>query len=156
MVASRNGISRAVATARKVTPAHATSDSSNMSPEHTLNPFPPVAGWRPASTSAFPVATLQVTPSPIFPSARRVIIADFGSLRYRSLIGACNDFNSAAFTKSGSAFCSARFDVLIHAKQIRRIVFRFDLGETFEIVAVSRFHAILAFFHHAIHVGAAG
>src|ERR1700761_6820610 len=35
-----------VATARSVTPAHATSAWSSMSPEHSSVPSPPVAGWR--------------------------------------------------------------------------------------------------------------
>jgi hypothetical protein len=35
-----------------VTPAHAASACSNMSPEHASMPSPPVAGCRPASTRA--------------------------------------------------------------------------------------------------------
>src|SRR5205807_1550127 len=53
------GMSSAVETAFKVTPAHATSASSSMSPEHNSNPVPPVAGCRPAMASARPVSTLQ-------------------------------------------------------------------------------------------------
>jgi len=68
----------AVATALSVTPAQATSASSNMSPEHALSPLPPVAGCNPAVTSALPVWTLQVTPSPRRPSAFSVISAASG------------------------------------------------------------------------------
>jgi hypothetical protein len=60
-----------------VTPAQATSASSNMSPEPALSLSPPVAGRRPASTSARPVSTLRVKssspsrPSPISAQAGR-------------------------------------------------------------------------------------
>src|SRR5438132_2197913 len=68
-----------------------------MSPEHALRPSPPVAGWSPASTGAFPVSILQITPSPSRPSARSVISAVSGCCRYRSLRGACKDLSSSAF-----------------------------------------------------------
>ena len=55
------GISSDVATARSVTPAHATSAWSSMSPEQASEPSPPVAGCRPATASACPVATEQLT-----------------------------------------------------------------------------------------------
>src|SRR5262249_20169786 len=60
IAASRNGMPKAAATALNVTPAHPTSASSNMSAEHALRPLPPVAGWSPASTRAFPVSILHV------------------------------------------------------------------------------------------------
>ena len=61
----------AVATALSVTPAQATSASSSMSPEQASRPLPPVAGCRPAVTSARPVSTLQAMPaSSMSPSAR--------------------------------------------------------------------------------------
>ena len=41
-----------VATARSVTPAHATSACSSMSPEQSSEPSPPVAGCKPATASA--------------------------------------------------------------------------------------------------------
>ena len=44
-------------------------------------PVPPVAGCRPASTSALPVWTEQVTPSPIRPSAFSVTTAASGVSR---------------------------------------------------------------------------
>ena len=56
-----------VATALSVTPAQATSACSSMSPEQMLTADPPVAGCRPALTSACPVSTEQVTPSPMAP-----------------------------------------------------------------------------------------
>ena len=60
----------AVATALSVTPAQATSASSSMSPEQASRPLPPVAGCRPAVTSARPVSTLQAMPaSSMSPSA---------------------------------------------------------------------------------------
>ena len=72
----------AVATAFRVTPAQATSACSSMSPEQAEKPSPPVAGCRPASTSALPVSTLQVRPSPErSPSAWRVISAAPASSR---------------------------------------------------------------------------
>ena len=70
------GISSDVATARSVTPAHATSACSSMSPEQASDPSPPVAGCRPASVSACPVATEQLMPSsPSSPLARSVMTA---------------------------------------------------------------------------------
>ena len=53
-----------VATARRVTPAQATSASSSMSPEQSSVPSPPEAGCSPASAIARPVSTEQETPSP--------------------------------------------------------------------------------------------
>jgi hypothetical protein len=70
-----------VATARIVTPAHATSASSSMSPEQSCEPSPPVAGCRPASASARPVCTEQETPSPSCPDAVNVTSAEPGSER---------------------------------------------------------------------------
>ena len=52
----RPGSPATVATARIVTPAHAASASSSMSPEHSCVPSPPVAGCRPAIAIARPVA----------------------------------------------------------------------------------------------------
>src|ERR1700737_4240899 len=96
IIASRSSTPNAVATAPNVTPAHATSASSNISPEHALRPLPPVAGCNPASTSALPVSPLQVTFPPNRPLARSVTSAVSGFSRYCSLSGACNDFNSVA------------------------------------------------------------
>ena len=59
---TRAGARRAPARSRpsrSVTPAQATSASSSMSPEHASEPVPPVAGCRPASTSARPVSTVH-------------------------------------------------------------------------------------------------
>ena len=71
-----------VATARSVTPAHATSAWSSMSPEQASEPSPPVAGCRPATASARPVSTEQLMLSvPSSPRARRVIMAASGSSR---------------------------------------------------------------------------
>ncbi len=71
-----------VATARSVTPAHAASACSSMSPEQTSEPSPPVAGCRPATASAWPVATEQEMPwSPSWPWARRVMTACSGCSR---------------------------------------------------------------------------
>ena len=70
-----------VATARSVTPAQAASASSSMSPEHSWEPSPPLAGWRPASASARPVSTEQQMPSPRLPLAFRVTTAASGSSR---------------------------------------------------------------------------
>ena len=75
------GSSSDVATARSVTPAHATSASSSMSPEHSSVPSPPVAGCSPASASARPVCTEHETPSPSEPSALNVTSAASGSSR---------------------------------------------------------------------------
>src|SRR5690606_27047638 len=85
----------AVATAFNVTPAQATKASSNISPEHANIPEPPVAGCKPASTIALPVSTLQEMPSPIFPVAFKVMIAEEGSSLYCSFNGAWINFNSA-------------------------------------------------------------
>ena len=69
----------AVATALSVTPAQATSASSSMSPEQASRPLPPVAGCRPAVTSARPVSTLQAMPaSSMSPSAVSVMTAALG------------------------------------------------------------------------------
>ena len=69
----------AVATALSVTPAQATSASSSMSPEQASSPLPPVAGCRPAVTSARPVSTLQAMPaSSMSPSAVSVTTAASG------------------------------------------------------------------------------
>src|SRR4051812_23153748 len=95
--ASRNSMPSAVATAPRVTPAQATNASSSMSPEHAAWPVPPVPGCRPATASALPVSTLQVTPSPTRAWARKVIEADSGTPRYRSLSGLCKARNSSAF-----------------------------------------------------------
>ena len=76
------GISSDVATARSVTPAHATSASSSMSPEQASEPSPPVAGCRPATASALPVATEQLMPcSSSRPCAVRVTSARSGFSR---------------------------------------------------------------------------
>ena len=56
-------------------------EKDGMSPEHAACPVPPVAGCSPAVTSALPVSTLQLTPSPILPCARSVINAAFGVSR---------------------------------------------------------------------------
>src|ERR1700728_3344624 len=70
-----------------------------MSPEQAKLPAPPVAGGRPASTIARPVATEQVTASlPSRPSAPRVIMATAGSSRYRAFSGDWISFSSSAFT----------------------------------------------------------
>src|ERR1051326_2867575 len=47
-----------------------------------------------------------------------------------------------------SLLFSVRFNVLVHAKEIIGIVFRFDLAEPLIIVAVSFFHALFAFVAH--------
>ena len=78
-----------MATAFSVTPAQATSASSSMSPEQAESPLPPVAGCRPASTSALPVSTRQVMPSPSDPLAFSVITAESGRSRYCCFSGAC-------------------------------------------------------------------
>ena len=70
-----------VATARSVTPAQATSASSSMSPEHSSEPSPPVAGCSPATASARPVSTEQEMPSSSWPRARSVTTACSGSSR---------------------------------------------------------------------------
>src|SRR5438445_10593088 len=90
-----HGMPKAVATARSVTPAHPTSASSSISAEHALCPSPPVAGWSPASTRAFPVSILQVIFSPTRPSALRVTNAVSGRSRYCALSGACNFLSSS-------------------------------------------------------------
>ena len=74
-------ISSEVATARSVTPAHATSACSSMSPEHSSEPSPPVAGCSPATASARPVSTEHETPSSSWPRARSVTTAFSGSSR---------------------------------------------------------------------------
>ena len=75
-------IPSAVATEHIVTPAQATSASSSMSPEQASIPLPPVAGCRPASASARPVATLHaMLSSSSRPSARSVTSAVLGSAR---------------------------------------------------------------------------
>src|SRR3954470_5580129 len=89
-----------VATARRVTPAHAASACSNMSPEQSSVPSPPLAGCRPATARARPVSTEQLMPSAREPSARSVMTAAFGSSRYRSLIGACTARSSSRFMAS--------------------------------------------------------
>ena len=76
-----SGMSSAVATALRVTPAQATSASSSMSPEHSSAPEPPVAGCSPAVASARPVSTLQaMLLSSSVPLALSVINAAPGSL----------------------------------------------------------------------------
>ena len=79
--ASRNSMPSAEATAFKVTPAQATRASSSMSPEQTLCPLPPVAGCKPATTTALPVSILQLTPLPRRPCARSVKRAASGTAR---------------------------------------------------------------------------
>src|SRR5205085_9882637 len=41
-------------------------------------------------------------------------------------------------------------------KEIRWVVFGFDLGEALVIAAVSGFHSVFAFIHHEVDVSAAG
>src|SRR5262249_32095323 len=67
----------------KVTPAQATSDSSNMSPEHANNPLPPRARCTPTS---FPdlLSNPHVPAWSTCPSARSVIRAAAGSAANRS------------------------------------------------------------------------
>src|SRR5690606_4510126 len=98
--ASRSAMPSAVATALSVTPAQAAKASSSMSPEQAASPSPPVAGCRPAATSPLPVSTLQVTPSPMRPWARRVMRAASGAARYFSLSGACSARRSVEFIAS--------------------------------------------------------
>ena len=52
-----------------------------MSPEQSLAPLPPVAGWSPAAARARPVLRLQVMPWPSEASAHNVTTADSGSSR---------------------------------------------------------------------------
>ena len=80
-VPAATGISSDVATERSVTPAHAASASSSMSPEHSCVPSPPVAGCSPASAIARPVVTEHDTPSPSAPDAVSVMRAAPGSSR---------------------------------------------------------------------------
>src|SRR5919204_357080 len=92
------GISSEVATARRVTPAQATSACSSMSPEHRSDPSPPEAGCRPAAATAAPVRTEQLMPSSSVPVACSVTSAALASARYRSFSGACRLRSSADST----------------------------------------------------------
>ena len=68
-----------MATARSVTPAQATSACSSMSPEHSSEPSPPVAGYGQATASSRPVATEHATAcSSSSPRARKVTSASRG------------------------------------------------------------------------------
>src|SRR5688572_20427043 len=109
----------AVATAPSVTPAHATSASSSMSPEHALRPLPPLAGCSPAAMSALPVCTLHVMPSPSVPSALSVITAASGVSRYFVFSGACSSLScSVSMQKSyscrGGSKPDHRLDLHLH------------------------------------------
>src|SRR5690606_39919082 len=64
-------------------------------PEHTCDPSPPVAGWRPASTSARPVSTLQAMPAPSSPSARSATTASSGCSWYLFYSGDCRALSSS-------------------------------------------------------------
>ena len=98
-VPPRSAMPRAVATEVIVTPAHAASACSSMSPEHANDPSPPVAGCRPARTKAWPVSTEQLMPSVNAPCACNVITAALGSSRYCCFKGACSDFSSCVSTE---------------------------------------------------------
>ena len=96
---AETGIPSAVATARSVTPAQATSACNRRSPEQASSPVPPVAGCRPASTSARPVSTWQLTAvSSSRPDALSVTRARSGAARYSSLSGACRARRSSGCT----------------------------------------------------------
>ena len=72
-----------------------------MSPEHSWVPSPPVAGCRPASTSAWDVCTRHAMPEPsTSPSALSVTTADSGSSLYCDLSG---PWVSASFDLSMAA-----------------------------------------------------
>jgi hypothetical protein len=67
-----------VATAASVTPAQHTKASRSMSPEHAVEPSPPVAGCSPAGTPALPLSSAQVIVSwKTRPLARSVISAAY-------------------------------------------------------------------------------
>jgi hypothetical protein len=96
IVASRNEMPRAVATARNVTPAHPTSASSNMSAEHALLP---IATGRRMKTgfnarfSGFDFARHVFADSSLGLSVTNAVS---GRSRYCAFSGACNDFSSSA------------------------------------------------------------
>src|SRR5579864_4491438 len=76
-----------------------------------------------------------------------------------------NQRNLAATSKKLALPCSpvdiavtslcGGLDVLIHAEEIRWIVLVLDGGQALVVVPIGGFDALLAFFHHEIHVRAA-
>src|SRR5829696_10354153 len=143
----RRSISRAVATALRVTPAQATRASSSMSPEHSSAPEPPVAGWSPATASARPVSTLQAMCwSSSVPCALRVITAASGCERYRSLSGAWRVRRAAASISflSQSISCHPGTTAALLASPPQRGGFAAALlvgGDGFQRVVEGRKHA---------------
>ena len=98
---------RTVATARSVTPAQAASASSSMSPEHSSEPSPPVAGCRPAVAIARPVSTLQLTPtSPIASGDRLVVLTGVWSAG-RATISGVPDSAGNVYTRVASSTASS-------------------------------------------------
>jgi hypothetical protein len=87
----------AVATALIVTPAQATSASSNMSAEHAMLPSPPVAGCRPAFVSPPQERRWQATSSSSSVAAAQAgVRAVSGCSRYCFFSGACSVRSSFA------------------------------------------------------------